>query len=303
MGAGQPSNKQSRGTESAPGHHLIEWIKVLGPLLISWPLVALVIVILFQRPIARVFERFTETEGSTAEIGPIKVAMGKATGARAEVKDSSEQRPVENIDLAPLIGDIRDSGVEGATVGFSLAYAMQAEIQRKLDTKTVLSAQGIYELAKKYDEWPGESYEGTSLEGGLKAVKEVGAFLESDWPYAKKSKPAAAKPAYKISGYHQLHGVEQLIGALREGHVIATTITATQDLGSPGADGTVTIKLPMESTGLTTVALVGYDSRTASFKFANHWGTSWANAGFGIIRDTDLTRILVSAYSLDLAVD
>src|SRR5262245_46169915 len=54
----------------------IEWVKTLGPIVISWPVVSLAIVIIFNAPIFRLFDRFTESGGSKAELGPIKIELG-----------------------------------------------------------------------------------------------------------------------------------------------------------------------------------------------------------------------------------
>jgi hypothetical protein len=278
----------------------LEWIKVIGHLVLSWPLVVIVVILVFQAPLSRLFDRFNESEGSTAELGPIKIALGKAPASVAKPNSDSSEEPAERIDLSALIGAIRDSGTEGATVGFSSAYVLQAEIRSRQGKSVTISARGIYTDAKRYDEWPGEDYEGSSASGAVKALKAVGAYLESDWPYARRTKPAGAKPAYNVSAYRRLEGVEPILEALRDGHAVFATITTTPEFTDPAKDGTVTIKLPLQLEGGTSVAIVGYDSKRGTFTFANHWGTGWGRQGFGVIKDTDLAAILQDAYALDL---
>jgi hypothetical protein len=59
------------------GATTLEWIKVLGALLISWPVVTLIIALIFRRPLLRLFERFTSSDEGKAEIGPVKIELGR----------------------------------------------------------------------------------------------------------------------------------------------------------------------------------------------------------------------------------
>ena len=59
---------------------------------------------------------------------------------------------------------ILDQGSEGACTGFGLASVANYLLRRRKvmpDTKPV-SPRMFYEMAKRYDEWPGENYEGSS---------------------------------------------------------------------------------------------------------------------------------------------
>jgi len=56
---------------------MLEWMKVAGPLLLSWPVAALVIALLFRRPLLRLLDRFTTSDQAKAEFGPVKIELGK----------------------------------------------------------------------------------------------------------------------------------------------------------------------------------------------------------------------------------
>lgn len=279
---------------------ILEWIKVLGPLLLSWPMVALLVVVLFKAPLLKLMDRFTETPGSKAEIGLISIELGNPV-LPPQYRAETVQGVQESIDLSAEIGEIRDTGPEGTTVGFAIAYALQAAVKEKNHQSVTLSPRGIYVLAKQYEEWPGEEYEGISVIGGLKTVREVGAYFEDDWPYTSKSKPETAqKVAYKISTYSELTGIDQILNALRESKVIVATIQVTNDFDKTDNEGRVTVKLPLKTIGAKAITIVGYNENTAEFKFANDWGTGWGKNGFGLIKDTDLLRIMQAAYTVEL---
>jgi len=56
---------------------MLEWFKVLGPIILSWPVVGLVIALIFRKPLLGLLERFSSSSGSKAEIGPLKIELGK----------------------------------------------------------------------------------------------------------------------------------------------------------------------------------------------------------------------------------
>ena len=206
----------------------------------------------------------------------------------------------QSVDLSADIGAIRDQGAEGTTVGFSIAYVMQAAIKKR-DQKTVtLSARGIFHEARKHDEWPGEDYSGTSTEGGLKGVQITGAYLEADWPYSATQAAPNAKPAYKISRYQKLTGIDEIKARLFAGQAVVAQINVTRDFDKPDARGHVVVRTPLLPIGGHSVAVVGYNEKTAEFTFANMWGAGWGNKGFATIRDTDLAKLLTGAYVLEL---
>ena len=56
----------------------LEWVKVVGSLLVSWPVAALIIAVMFRKQILDIINRFTTSpEGGKAELGPLKIELGK----------------------------------------------------------------------------------------------------------------------------------------------------------------------------------------------------------------------------------
>ena len=56
---------------------ILEWLKVLGPLLISWPIVSLIIVLIFRKALHKLFERFMGSDEAKIGIGSLKLELGK----------------------------------------------------------------------------------------------------------------------------------------------------------------------------------------------------------------------------------
>jgi hypothetical protein len=88
-------------------------------------------------------------------------------------------------------GRILNQGNEGACTGFGLACVTNyLHWLRHLEAPTrsrkqpeLVSPRMYYELAKLYDEWPGQDYEGSSCRGALKGWHKHGVCSETLWPY------------------------------------------------------------------------------------------------------------------------
>ena len=85
---------------------------------------------------------------------------------------------------------VLDQGREGACTGFGLACAINylffvRHVESGGDPGTFerVSPRMLYELARRYDEWPGEEYEGSSCRGALKGWHKHGVCTDSLWPY------------------------------------------------------------------------------------------------------------------------
>lgn len=52
---------------------MLEWVKVIAPILISWPVVGLIGVLIFRKPILKLIEQFTNADVRKAKFGPIEL--------------------------------------------------------------------------------------------------------------------------------------------------------------------------------------------------------------------------------------
>jgi len=63
-------------------------MKEWAQLIVSWPVVALIAIIFFRRPLRDLLSRFSTSDGGKAELGPIKLELGKLT---VQGKDAVER--------------------------------------------------------------------------------------------------------------------------------------------------------------------------------------------------------------------
>ncbi len=87
---------------------------------------------------------------------------------------------------------VLNQGSEGACTGFALAavanYLLQTSKVRPpagavQDPDALVSERMLYEMAKRYDEWPGEEYSGSSARGAMKGWHKHGVCARETWHY------------------------------------------------------------------------------------------------------------------------
>ena len=79
-----------------------------------------------------------------------------------------------------------DQGETSACTGYALATVIHHELRRRRNREyrvaDCVSTDMLYTMAKRYDEWPGETYDGSSCRGAMKAWHKHGACLNDYWP-------------------------------------------------------------------------------------------------------------------------
>lgn len=203
-------------------------------------------------------------------------------------------------------GLILDQGQEGACTGFGLACVVNylrwraAGMPKKLES---VSPRMLYHFARRFDEYEGENYDGSSCRGALKGWFHNGVCLESRWPYA------AGDDVRPVSGWDS-DAVERTLGVyyridpqaitdlqaaiLEVGAIYASSYThqgwdtvKTSDK-APTSHATlpvITYNGKPSRSGGHAFALVGFNR--AGFVIQNSWGDRWGAGGFAVISYAD----------------
>ncbi len=185
---------------------------------------------------------------------------------------------------------ILNQGTEGACTGFGLATVANYLLRRRRDPEKVnVSPRMLYEMAKRYDEWPGEKYEGSSARGAMKGWHKHGICLEADWPFkpkkalaAERWQSASRRPlgAYFRVNHRDLVAMHSAIAEVGILYATATVHAGWDEVGNSGI-----IPLREKELGGHAFAIVGYDDR--GFWIQNSWGTRWGREGFGLVSYDD----------------
>ncbi len=203
-------------------------------------------------------------------------------------------------------GLILDQGQEGACTGFGLACVVNylrwraAGMPKKFES---VSPRMLYHFARRFDEYEGENYDGSSCRGALKGWYHNGVCLESRWPYA------AGDDVRPVSGWDS-DAVERTLGVYYriDPQAITDLQAAILEVGAIYASsythqGWDTVKTsdkaPTSHATLPVIAYDGKPSRSGGHAFAlvgfnragfviqNSWGGKWGAGGFAVISYAD----------------
>lgn len=215
---------------------------------------------------------------------------------------------------------------EGACTGFGLAamvnYLLFKEVfmtGRKVAAKKPpksVSARMLYELARLYDEWPGEDYQGSSCRGAMKGWHKHGVCLETTWPYQVNGQPGKPKADWNteasgipLGAYYRVDREElvSMQSAIWETGAIyvSAAVHAGWNLGGKtlrkvGNLPVVEWKPGVEGSGGHAFALVGYNPH--GFIVQNSWGPEWGYHGFALLTYEDWLENGTDAWVATLGV-
>ena len=195
---------------------------------------------------------------------------------------------VDNRGKVPFI---LDQGKEGACTGFGLAAVVNFLSHNRngaarLKRSDGASARMLYEMAKRYDEWEGTDYEGSSIRGGLKGWYKHGVCRESVWPNkpeknprltARRQQDAIERPLGNYFRLRHLH-LSHVHAALTEVGILYASADVHAGWMDPDNE-TGRIEQHDEIVGGHAFAIVGYDGE--GLWIQNSWGTDWGLGGFG----------------------
>lgn len=203
------------------------------------------------------------------------------------------------IDNRGKVPYILDQGSEGACTGFGLAAVVNFLRHNKSGApplrrrKDGASTRMLYNMARRYDEWEGERYEGSSIRGAMKGWYKHGVCHDGSWPYKPKDERS------RLTAKRQEEAVETPLGnyrRVRHNH-LSHMHSALNEVGILYASGSVhdgwfkvdpeTGHLPLRRTlaGGHAFAIVGYDER--GFWLVNSWTKEWGRNGFANISYDD----------------
>lgn len=200
---------------------------------------------------------------------------------------------------------ILDQGREGACTGFGLAAVINMQNQLR-GRHYPVSARMLYEMARKYDEWPGEKYEGSSCRGAIKGWYAMGACREEHWPYDPKAagvltvERARHARENTVGAYYRVEPkVTDFHAALNEtGALFVSARVHTGWRHSQVKDGVIPFR--RKRLGGHAFAIVGYDAR--GFWIQNSWGEGWGTRGLALWTYADWQTNIRDAWVFRMAV-
>lgn len=217
-------------------------------------------------------------------------------------------------------GLVLDQGQEGACTGFGLACVVnylrwrKGGMPRRMES---VSPRMLYNFARRYDEYAGEDYDGSSCRGALKGWFNHGVCLEPDWPYAgPRARPRygyAQRAAQQTLGVYfrvELRSITDLQAAIQHvGAVYVSAYThdgwsAVPEVGKPPKGHADLPVIPFDGRPSETdghaFALVGFNA--SGFVIQNSWGPQWGVGGFAVLGYADWLANGMDAWVVALGV-
>lgn len=191
---------------------------------------------------------------------------------------------------------ILNQGKEGACTGFGLAAVANFLLRRRrvVPDPAPVSPRMLYEMARRYDEWPGEDYTGSSARGAMKGWHKHGVCAGAVWPYQvatpgvlshERTVDAARRP---LGAYFRVNhrDLVSMHSALSEVGVLYATASVHEGWGQVDPK---TGEIPSDGKapiGGHAFAVVGFDER--GFWIQNSWGPGWGyKGGFALVTYED----------------
>lgn len=185
---------------------------------------------------------------------------------------------------------ILDQGAEGACTGFGLATVCNylLRTRRVEPEEAAVSPYMLYQLAKRYDEWPGEDYDGSSARGAMKAWHKHGVCVNDLWRNGKgktgkrlsaqRSHDACIRP---LGAYFRVNHKDLVAmhAAIADVGILYATAIVHNGWSKVKKDGV--IHFDNEVLGGHAFAIVAYDND--GFWIQNSWGREWGKRGFARI--------------------
>ena len=218
-------------------------------------------------------------------------------------------------------GMVLDQGQEGACTGFGLACVVnylrwrKAGLPAKMES---VSARMLYNFARRYDEYAGEDYDGSSCRGALKGWFNHGVCLWSDWPYggAGSQQPrygyARRASATTLGVYYRidLRAITDVQAAIQEvGAVYVSAFThdgwktVAARSKAPASHHDIP-RIPFDGrpsgSGGHSFALVGFNAQ--GFVIQNSWGSGWGVGGFAVLTYADWLANGMDAWVVSMGV-
>lgn len=175
---------------------------------------------------------------------------------------------------------VLDQGQEGSCVGHGFSHEL---IARPFPIANINHAKAvqIYKKAQTLDEWPGESYEGTSVLAGVKATQEL-------FPGT-------------IESYRWAFDIQDVVATLGYHGPIVIGINWYQGMYSPDTNGFIHVTGSIA--GGHCLLLKGVNVKKSFFTLHNSWGNYWGVKGSCYISFTEFQRLINERADLCVPVN
>ena len=200
---------------------------------------------------------------------------------------------------------ILNQGKEGACTGFGLAAVIN-QLNSRRGKYDQVSPRMLYEMARRFDEWPGEQYSGSSCRGAIRGWHNMGVCREEIWPYISEDPSWLTVERAKDARSNTIGAYYRLRPAVVDYHVALNEVGVlyvSADVHSGWwRDATRHGEIPFRDgkTGGHAFAIVGYNDK--GFWVQNSWGHKWGANGVALWSYEDWLANIKDGWVVRLAL-
>jgi hypothetical protein len=212
------------------------------------------------------------------------------------------------VDLSQWVR-VRDQGPEPTSTAAAVVTAAETLMTKRGDPLQ-LSIKQLYDRAKKHDEVSGE---GTWLTAVVYVAEQFGIQVESaQKPIrdrgktgSRKKHPSSAAEQFVYPRFYRLKSLKEIPEQLRLGRPVVAGCKVFKNWYENPSGEIVAPGAEKELYGVIAITIVGYDSDQGFIRFANSWGESWGQRGFGTMGLKAMQALLESdmMWALDMPAD
>ncbi|HYD52753.1 MAG TPA: C1 family peptidase, partial [Gemmatimonadaceae bacterium] len=229
---------------------------------------------------------------------PLRTRSGRKLTARRDTLDFRDRMYAPALcDVAPELPlerylergvPVLDQENEGACTGFALATVANCLLRARAvrPDRRAVSPWMFYSLARRYDEWPGEDYEGSSIRGALKGWHKHGVCSSRLWVRkgAEKATPGTKDDPFTdgqirpLGAYYRVdhRDLVAMHAAITEVGILYASGDVHDGWDEVGPSGRIEQRETI--LGAHAFAIVAYDRK--GFWIQNSWGDEWGKGGF-----------------------
>ena len=80
---------------------MLEWIKVIGPIICSWPVIGLLALVMFRKQLPRIIEQFTSSQSWGVKVGPVEFER-KLTNLAVKVDEQKTEQERQQSEIETI---------------------------------------------------------------------------------------------------------------------------------------------------------------------------------------------------------
>ena len=208
------------------------------------------------------------------------------------------------IDNRRQFGPVFNQKQFSSCVGMAVTKSMEYYSWKVTGRSVNLSPGWAYMNARKYDSFPGEAYDGSTMRGGLKAANQIGIcewiqypFIGDEGPLVYPKEAERSAMAFRVERYARIDSLVEAKHALHKWGVILVTVNVHPGWQNPTDEGIIPYTATTKALDqYHATAIGGYGDEQGAFLLCNSWGNEWGDDGWAWYKYDDFSANVIDIW-------